>query len=51
VKPASTHAAIERGEIRVVAPTLLTLEDLAEAMHGTATSDDAGAERGRSTLR
>lgn len=36
VKPALAHAAIERGEIRVVPPTLLTLEDLAEshARHG-----------------
>jgi len=50
VKPALAHAAIERGEIRVVAPTLLTLEDLAEshARHGTLEAMLA-AERGRAT--
>jgi 8-oxo-dGTP pyrophosphatase MutT (NUDIX family) len=50
VKPALAHAAIERGEIRVVAPTLLTLEDLAEsyARHG-ALEAMLGAERGRPT--
>jgi 8-oxo-dGTP pyrophosphatase MutT (NUDIX family) len=36
VRPAGVHAAIERKEIRVVPPTLFTLEDLAEshARHG-----------------
>jgi len=50
VKPALAHTAIERGEIRVVAPTLLTLEDLAEshARHGGLDAMLA-AERGRST--
>jgi 8-oxo-dGTP pyrophosphatase MutT (NUDIX family) len=37
ISPARAPLAIERGEIRVVPPTLLTLEDLAEsyARHGT----------------
>lgn len=37
IGPARAHAALERGEIRVVPPTLLTLEDLAEshARHGS----------------
>jgi 8-oxo-dGTP pyrophosphatase MutT (NUDIX family) len=50
VKPALAHAAVERGEIRVVPPTLLTLEDLAEshALHGGLEAMLA-AERGRPT--
>jgi 8-oxo-dGTP pyrophosphatase MutT (NUDIX family) len=50
VNPATVAASIERGEIQVVPPTLLTLEDLAEshARHGGL---DAmlEAERGRPT--
>jgi 8-oxo-dGTP pyrophosphatase MutT (NUDIX family) len=48
VRPARAPEAIERGEIRVVPPTLLTLEDLAEshARHGGLEAMLA-AERGR----
>ena len=48
VRPAHAPEAIERGEIRVVPPTLLTLEDLAEshARHGSLEAMLA-AERGR----
>jgi len=48
VRPARAPEAIERGEIRVVPPTLLTLEDLAEshARHGSLEAMLA-AERGR----
>jgi len=48
VRPARASEAIERGEIRVVPPTLLTLEDLAEsyARHGSLDAMLA-AERGR----
>jgi len=50
VKPARVHEAIERREIRVVPPTLLTLEDLAEshARHGSLATM-LEAERGRPT--
>jgi len=48
IRPALAPEAIERGEIRVVPPTLLTLEDLAEshARHGSLEAMLAG-ERGR----
>ena len=48
VQPARTHEAIESGVIRVVPPTLLTLEDLAEShvRHGGLETMLA-AERGR----
>ncbi len=48
IRPAHAPDAIERGEIRVVPPTLLTLEDLAEshARHGSLAAMLA-AERGR----
>jgi 8-oxo-dGTP pyrophosphatase MutT (NUDIX family) len=48
IRPAHAPDAIERGEIRVVPPTLLTLEDLAEshARHGSLEAMLAG-ERGR----
>ena len=48
IRPARASEAIERGEIRVVPPTLLTLEDLAEsyARHGRLDAMLA-AERGR----
>jgi 8-oxo-dGTP pyrophosphatase MutT (NUDIX family) len=48
IRPAHAPEAIERGEIRVVPPTLLTLEDLAEshARHGSLAAMLA-AERGR----
>jgi 8-oxo-dGTP pyrophosphatase MutT (NUDIX family) len=50
VQTSRVHEAIERREIRVVPPTLLTLEDLAEshARHGSLAAMLA-AERGRST--
>jgi len=50
VRPARVHEAIERREIRVVPPTLLTLEDLAEshARHGSLAAM-LEAERGRPT--
>ena len=50
VKPARVHEALERREIRVVPPTLLTLEDLAEshARHGSLVAM-LDAERGRAT--
>jgi len=50
VKPARVHEAIERREIRVVPPTLLTLEDLAEshARHGSLAAM-LDAERSRAT--
>jgi 8-oxo-dGTP pyrophosphatase MutT (NUDIX family) len=50
VKPARVHEALERREIRVVPPTLLTLEDLAEchARHGSLAAM-LDAERGRAT--
>lgn len=50
VKPARAHEALERREIRVVPPTLLTLEDLAEshARHGSLAAM-LDAERGRAT--
>ena len=50
VRPARVHEAIERREIRVVPPTLLTLEDLAEshARHGSLAAM-LEAERGRAT--
>ena len=50
VRPARAHEAIERREIRVVPPTLLTLEDLAEshARHGSIAAM-LDAERGRAT--
>lgn len=50
IRPAAVHEAIERREIRVVPPTLLTLEDLAEchARHGGLTAMLA-AERDRPT--
>jgi cytochrome c553 len=52
VRPARASEAIERGEIRVVPPTLLTLEDLAEsyARHGSLDAMLA-AERGRAVYR
>lgn len=48
VQPARTHEAIENGLIRVVPPTLLTLEDLAasHARHG-GLEPMLAAERGR----
>jgi 8-oxo-dGTP pyrophosphatase MutT (NUDIX family) len=48
IRPARAPEAIERGEIRVVPPTLLTLEDLAEshALHGSLAAMLV-AERGR----
>jgi len=48
IRPARAPEAIERGEIRVVPPTLLTLEDLAEshARHGGLEAM-LEAERGR----
>ncbi|MFO7691456.1 MAG: hypothetical protein R6V57_00070 [Vicinamibacterales bacterium] len=48
IRPALAPEAIERGEIRVVPPTLLTLEDLADsyARHGSLDAMLA-AERGR----
>ena len=48
IRPARAPEAIERGEIRMVPPTLLTLEDLAEshARHGSLEAMLA-AERGR----
>lgn len=48
IRPAHAPDAIERGEIRVVPPTLLTLEDLAEshARHGSLEAMLEG-ERGR----
>jgi 8-oxo-dGTP pyrophosphatase MutT (NUDIX family) len=48
IRPARAPEAIERGEIRVVPPTLLTLEDLAEshARHGSLETMLV-AERGR----
>ena len=48
VRPSRVHEAIERREIRVVPPTLLTLEDLAEshARHGSLEAMLA-SERGR----
>jgi len=50
VRPSRVHKAIERREIRVVPPTLLTLEDLAEshARHGSLVAM-LEAERGRAT--
>ena len=50
VRPARVHEALERREIRVVPPTLLTLEDLADsyARHGGLDAMLA-AERGRAT--
>jgi len=50
VKPARVQEALERRQIRVVPPTLLTLEDLAEshARHGSLDAMLA-AERGRAT--
>lgn len=50
VRPARVHEALERREIRVVPPTLLTLEDLAEshARHGSLAAM-LEAERGRPT--
>jgi 8-oxo-dGTP pyrophosphatase MutT (NUDIX family) len=50
VKPARVHEALERREIRVVPPTLLTLEDLAEshATHGSLAAM-LGAEQNRPT--
>jgi len=50
VQPARVHEALERREIRVVPPTLLTLEDLAEshALHGSLPAM-LEAERYRST--
>lgn len=50
VRPARVHEALERREIRVVPPTLLTLEDLAEshARHGSLAAM-LDAERGRAT--
>ena len=50
VRPARVQEALERREIRVVPPTLLTLEDLAEshARHGSLAAMLA-AERGRPT--
>lgn len=50
VRPARVHEALERREIRVVPPTLLTLEDLAEshARHGSLAAM-LEAERGRAT--
>jgi 8-oxo-dGTP pyrophosphatase MutT (NUDIX family) len=50
VRPARVHEAVERREIRVVPPTLLTLEDLAEsyATHGSLAAM-LKAERGRPT--
>jgi 8-oxo-dGTP pyrophosphatase MutT (NUDIX family) len=50
VRPSRVHEAIERREIRVVPPTLLTLEDLAEshARHGSLAAM-LEAERGRAT--
>jgi 8-oxo-dGTP pyrophosphatase MutT (NUDIX family) len=48
INPASIAEAVERGEIKVVPPTLLTLEDLAEsfARHGSL-AGMLEAERGR----
>jgi 8-oxo-dGTP pyrophosphatase MutT (NUDIX family) len=50
VRPARLQEALERHEIRVVPPTLLTLEDLGEshARHGTLAAM-LEAERGRAT--
>jgi 8-oxo-dGTP pyrophosphatase MutT (NUDIX family) len=50
LEPANAPGALERGEIRLVPPTLLTLEDLAEshARHGTLTAM-LMAEAGRAT--
>jgi 8-oxo-dGTP pyrophosphatase MutT (NUDIX family) len=50
IEPASVAGAIERGEIKVVPPTLLTLEDLSEsfARHGSLAAM-LEAERGRAT--
>ena len=50
VRPRQVHEALERREIRVVPPTLLTLEDLAEchARHGSLDAMLA-AERDRAT--
>jgi 8-oxo-dGTP pyrophosphatase MutT (NUDIX family) len=50
IDPSALAGALERGEIRVVPPTLLTLEDLAEshARHGSLEAMLA-AERGRPT--
>ena len=50
VRPARLQEALERREIRVVPPTLLTLEDLCEshARHGSLASM-LDAERGRAT--
>jgi len=50
VRPSRVHEAIERREIRVVPPTLLTLEDLAEshARHGSLATM-LEAERDRAT--
>jgi 8-oxo-dGTP pyrophosphatase MutT (NUDIX family) len=50
VRPARVHEALERREIRVVPPTLLTLEDLAacHARHGSLAAM-LDAERGRAT--
>lgn len=50
VQPARVHEALARREIRVVPPTLLTLEDLAEsyARHGSLAAM-LEAERGRPT--
>lgn len=50
INPATAGESIERGEIRVVPPTLLTLEDLAEshARHGSLAAM-LDAERGRLT--
>lgn len=50
VRPARLQEALERGEIRVVPPTLLTLEDLAEshARHGSLAAM-LEAERERAT--
>jgi 8-oxo-dGTP pyrophosphatase MutT (NUDIX family) len=50
VRPARLQQALDRGELRVVPPTLLTLEDLAEshAQHGSLAAM-LEAERGRVT--
>ncbi len=50
INVAEVAQAIERGELKVVPPTLLTLEDLAEsyARHGSLEAM-LGAERGRAT--
>jgi 8-oxo-dGTP pyrophosphatase MutT (NUDIX family) len=50
LEPANAGAALERGEIKLIPPTLITLEDLAEchARHGSLTAMLA-AEAGRET--